>query len=121
MVDRLAVLAKLHLASLLRSRNVKHLYDPAPGDLTARVVAEGHEFTLDKFKRAFQPYRDIHRFLSEERVVQFIIGPGLLPVVTSRPCRKTFSGRMYWSRAESRRGTMTKASAGISAVSECAS
>jgi len=30
-----------------------------------------------------QPYRNIERFLSEDKVTQFIIAPGLLPVVTA--------------------------------------
>ena len=34
-----------------------------------------------KLKRASQPYRDIERFLADEKVMEYIIGPGLLPVV----------------------------------------
>ena len=44
-------------------------------------MEDGNEFILDKLKRASQPYRDIERFLSDEKVMQYIIGPGLLPVV----------------------------------------
>jgi hypothetical protein len=82
-VDRLAVLAKPRLTSLLRLRNVKHVYDPSPGAVNSKVVEDGHEVTLDKLKRASQPYRDIQRFLGEEKIGQYIIGPGLLPVVTA--------------------------------------
>ena len=82
-VDRLAVLAKPRLASLLRLRNVKHTYDASPGALNSKVVEDGHEITLNKLKRASQPYRDIERFLGEEKVGQYIVGPGLLPVVTA--------------------------------------
>ena len=39
--------------------------------------------TLDKLKRASQPYRHIERFLSDEKVMQYIVGPGLLPIVTA--------------------------------------
>jgi hypothetical protein len=49
----------------------------------SKVVEDGHEVTLDKLKRASQPYRDIQRFLGEEKIGQYIIGPGLLPVVTA--------------------------------------
>jgi hypothetical protein len=62
---------------------VRHIYDPTPGALNSTVVEDGHKFVLDKLKRASQPYRDIQRFLSDEKVMQYIIGPGLLPVVTA--------------------------------------
>ncbi len=80
-VDRLAALARQRLTGLLRLRSVRHVYDPTPGALTSRSVEDGNEFILDKLKRASQPYRDIERFLSDEKVMQYIIGPGLLPVV----------------------------------------
>jgi hypothetical protein len=64
-------------------RSVKHVYDPTPGTLNSRFVEDGHEFALDKLKRASQPYRDIQRFLSDEKVMEYVIGPGLLLVVTS--------------------------------------
>jgi hypothetical protein len=46
-------------------------------------MTDGIEIALDKFKRTSQPYRDIERFLSDEKVMQYIIDPGLLPVVTA--------------------------------------
>jgi len=79
-VDRLAALAKPRLTSLLRLRSVRHVYDPTPGALNSRVVEDGHNLTLDKLKRASQPYRDIERFLADEKVMQYMVGPGLLPV-----------------------------------------
>jgi hypothetical protein len=82
-VDRFAVLAKPRLTTLLRLRNVRHVYDPSPGAVNSKVVEDGHEVTLDKLKRASQPYRDIERFLGEEKVGQYIVGPGLLPIVTA--------------------------------------
>jgi hypothetical protein len=82
-VDRLAVLAKPRLASLLRLRSVRHVYDPTPGALNTKVTEDGHEITLNKFKRTSQPYRDIERFLSDEKVMQYLIDPGLLPIVTA--------------------------------------
>ena len=77
-VDRLAVLAEPYLMSLLRLRSVKHVYDPTLGELNSSTVAFGNDVTLDKMKRASQPYRHIERFLSD---VQYIVGPGVLPVV----------------------------------------
>lgn len=82
-VDRFAVLAKPRLTTLLRLRSVRHVYDPTPGALNSRFVEGGKSVTLDKLKRASQPYRDIERFLSAEKVIQYIIDPGLLPVVTA--------------------------------------
>jgi hypothetical protein len=82
-VDRIAVLAAPRLTSLLRLGNVRHVYDPTPGTVNSKVVEDGNEVTLDKWKTASQPYRDIERFLLDEKVMQYIVGPGLLPVVTA--------------------------------------
>ena len=82
-VNRLALLATPRFASLLRLRNTRHVYDPSPGALNSKVMEDGHEVTLNKFKRASQPYRDIERFLGDEKIGQYIVGPGLLPVVTA--------------------------------------
>ena len=83
LVDWFASLAEPRLTSLLRLRSARHVYDPTPGALNSRVVEGGNTLTLDKLKRASQPYRDIQRFLSDDKVMQYIIGPGLLPVVTA--------------------------------------
>ena len=80
-VDRFAALSTPRLTSLLRLKSVKHVYDPTPGALNSKIVVDGHRVTLDKLKRASQPYRGIERFLSDEKVMEYIIGPGLLPVV----------------------------------------
>ena len=79
-VDRLAAMAKPRLTSLLRLRSVKHVYDPTPGVLNSSVMDDGHKVILDKLKRASQPYRDIERFLADEKVMEYMIGPGVLPV-----------------------------------------
>jgi hypothetical protein len=82
-VDRLAILAKPRLTSLLRLKSVRHVYQPTPSALNSAVTVDGKEFKLDKLKRSSQPYSAIDRFLSDERVTQFIIDPGLLPLVTA--------------------------------------
>ena len=82
-VDRIAVLAQPRLTSLLRLRNTKHVYEPTPGELNSTVVVDGQMVMLNKFKTASQPYRDIERFLGEDKMSQYIVGPGLLPVVTA--------------------------------------
>ena len=79
-VDRLAALATPRLTGLLRLRSVKHVYDPTPGALNSSIMDDGRKVGLDKLKRASQPYRDIERFLADEKVMEYIIGPGLLPV-----------------------------------------
>jgi hypothetical protein len=71
---------------------VRHVYDPTPGALNSQFVEDGHEVTLNKWKSASQPYRDIERFLGDEKIGQYIIGPGLLPVVTA--LSKAIMGKM---------------------------
>jgi hypothetical protein len=51
--------------------------------VNSKVVEDGHEITLNKLKRASQPYRDIERFLGDEKIGQYVVGPGLLPIVTA--------------------------------------
>lgn len=82
-VDWFAVLAEPRFASLLRLRSARHVYDSIPGALNSTFVEGGTPVTLNKLKRASQPYRDIQRFLSGDKVMQYIIGPGLLPIVTA--------------------------------------
>ena len=82
-VDRIAVLAEPHLTGLLRLRSARHIYEPTPGALNSKVVVNGSTVTLDKLKRACQPYRNIERFLSDDKMMQFIVAPGLLPIVTA--------------------------------------
>ncbi len=82
-VDRLAVLAEPRLRSLLRLRSVRHVYDLTPGTLNSVFVENSNELALNKLKRASQPYRNIERFFSDDKVMQYIIDPGLLSVVTA--------------------------------------
>jgi hypothetical protein len=80
MVDLFAELAQPRLLELLKLK-VPHVYDPAPGRPPARVLAEGHDIALDKLKKTTQPYKNIERFVSSERVMNYIIDPGLIPIV----------------------------------------
>jgi hypothetical protein len=82
-VHRIAALAGPRAAQLLRLRSVRHIYDPTPGTLNSAFVENGQTVTLNKWKSASQPYRDIERFLGDEKVMQYIVGPGLLPLVTA--------------------------------------
>ena len=46
-------------------------------------MAGDQRITLKHWRRAEQPYRDLTRFTSDERVMQHVIDRGLLPVVTA--------------------------------------
>ena len=79
-VDRLAGLARLRLVSLLRLSTARHIYDPTPGALNSKFVDGSSVCILDQWKNSQQPYKDLERFIAEERVMQSVIDPGLLPV-----------------------------------------
>jgi hypothetical protein len=78
-VDHFARLAKSRLLELLKL-NVPHLYDPRPGHAATRSDASGSDVGL-KLVRSVQPYGDIHRFLSEEKTMGFVVNPGLVPLI----------------------------------------
>lgn len=78
--DRFAALAKPRLATLLRLSSAQRIYEPTPGALHSTVVESGTIIALDKWSRGVQPYKDLERFAGDDRVVQSIIDPGLLPI-----------------------------------------
>ena len=82
-VDRIARLAKPRIESLLRLQSVEHIHDPVPGDLQSTTVHNGQTIVYDRMKEALQPYKDLERFNTEERVMSRIIDLGLLPIVTA--------------------------------------
>lgn len=85
-VDRLAQLAKPRLMDLLKLK-VEHIYDPTPGNENSTVVvegavkgaAEGCEIRLTLLRTA-QPYKDIDRFVVDDKVIGYIVNPGVLPI-----------------------------------------
>ena len=77
-VDHLARLAKPRLMDLLKLK-VEHIYDPAPGNASSTIILEGYEIRL-KHLRTTQPYKDINRFLVDEKVIGYIVNPGVLPI-----------------------------------------
>jgi len=108
-VDRIAVLAGPRVTALLRLRSVRHIYDPTPGALNSTFVENDAKVSLDKMKTASQPYKDIERFLVEEKVGQYIVGPGVLPVVTALSqaiMRKTLLVTRRLSASRSDRGVV---------------
>jgi hypothetical protein len=82
-VDRFARLAQPRLFELLKLTDVQHVYDPERGRAPAKSWHEGREIVLDKTVRTVQPYKNIERFLSEDRVMTYIIDPGLIPIAKS--------------------------------------
>ena len=79
-MDRLALLAKPRLATLLRLSTAKHVYDPVPGAVNSESVESGERVLLSQWQRGQQPYKNLDRFLGDERVMQSVIDPGLLPI-----------------------------------------
>ena len=83
-VDRFAELARPRIAALLRLKDARHIYDPTPGEVNSQVALEdGTIVTLNRTHKASQPYRSIERFIPEQRVMLFIVDPGLLPLMTA--------------------------------------
>lgn len=78
MVDRFAELAKPRLFELLRL-NIEHVYDPAPGDATSTFGRDSGDVRL-KLMRTVQPYGDIERFVAQDKVMGYVVNPGLLPI-----------------------------------------
>jgi hypothetical protein len=83
-VDRFAESARPRIAALLRLKDARHIYDPTPGEVNSQVALEdGTIVTLNRTHKASQPYRSIERFIPEQRVMLFIVDPGLLPLMTA--------------------------------------
>jgi len=80
-VNRLALLAQPRLLSLLRLSSARHVYDPMPGLPGARYFADEGEVVLSESKRVVQDYKSIERFLTEDKAMQFLVVPGLVPLV----------------------------------------
>ncbi|WP_031495902.1 hypothetical protein [Bryobacter aggregatus] len=79
MVDLFARKAKPRLLELLKLK-VPHLYDETPGRDGAITATTFGDLRL-KLQRTSQPYRGMDRFANEEKVLGFVINPGLLPIV----------------------------------------
>src|SRR4051812_15034180 len=78
-VDQFARLAKPRLSELLKL-SVQHIYDWTPGDTKSMFVTDNSKIAL-KLVRTVQPYGDIKRFVTEDKVMGFVINPGLVPIV----------------------------------------
>jgi hypothetical protein len=78
-VDLFAKAAKPRLMDLLKLK-VRHVYETIPGNAESTIVIDGNEIHF-KSIRSTQPYRDIERFVVEDKIIGFVVNPGLLPIV----------------------------------------
>jgi hypothetical protein len=79
MVDHIAKVAKPRLIELLKLK-VRHDFEATPGNARSKLLVDGTEVEFRLLKTA-QPYKDVERFLAEDKVIGFIVNPGLLPIV----------------------------------------
>ena len=78
-VDLFADAAKPRLMDLLKLK-IRHFYETTPGNAESTIVIDGNAIHFKLIKSA-QPYWDIERFVAEDKVIGFVINPGLLPIV----------------------------------------
>lgn len=78
-VDLFAKVAKPRLMDLLKLK-IRHVYETTPGDANSTIVIDGNEIRFKSIRSA-QPYKDIDRFVEEDKVIGFVVNPGLLPIV----------------------------------------
>jgi len=72
-VDLFAKAAKPRLMDLLKLK-IRHVYAESTVLIDERVI----QF---KSTRSTQPYRDIERFTAPDKIIGFVVDPGLLPIV----------------------------------------
>lgn len=71
--------AKPRLMDLLKLK-VRHVYETTPGDANSKIVIDGSEVQFKSIRSA-QPYKEIGRFVAQDKVIGFVVNPGLLPIV----------------------------------------
>lgn len=81
--DKLALLAKPRITNLLRLQSVQHIHDATPGKLMDTSTCNGMTIVANRLKEALEPYKDLSRFTTEERIMSRVIDIGLLPIVTA--------------------------------------
>jgi hypothetical protein len=69
-VDLFAKAAKPRLMDLLKLK-VRHVYETTPGNAKSKVVIDGSAVVFKSVKSA-QPYKDIERFVAEDKVIGFV-------------------------------------------------
>jgi len=78
-VDLFAKVAKPRLMDLLKLK-IRHVYEVTPGNAESTIVIDGNEIHFISV-RSTQPYRDIERFVAEDKIIGFVVNPGLVPIV----------------------------------------
>jgi hypothetical protein len=78
-VDLFAKAAKPRLMDLLKLR-IRHIYETTPGNAESSVVIDGSEIRFKSIMTK-QLYKDIERFVAEDKIIGFVVNPGLLPIV----------------------------------------
>jgi hypothetical protein len=78
-VDSFAMAAKPRLMDLLKLK-VRHVYESTPGGANSKIVIDGSEVQFKSIRSA-PPYKEIGRFVTEDKVIGFVVNPGLLPIV----------------------------------------
>ena len=73
-VEQFAKLAKPRLMDLLKLK-AEHIYDATPGSVNSAAGL--------KLLTTTQPYKDIARFVTDDKVIGYIVTPGLLPIAKS--------------------------------------
>jgi hypothetical protein len=79
MVDHFARIAKPRLLDLLKLK-VPHIYDGTPGDASSKSTVEKMTLGL-KLTSTVQRYASIERFVDKEKLMGFVVNPGLIPIV----------------------------------------
>jgi hypothetical protein len=79
MVDHIAAAAKPRFLNLLKLR-VRHVHELTAGIANEKLVVEGSEVEF-KLVKVVQLYKDIERFMGEDKLTGFIVTPGVLPIV----------------------------------------
>jgi hypothetical protein len=78
-VDLFAKAAKPRLMDLLKLK-IRHVYETTPGNADSKIVIDGSEIQFKSITTT-QPYKEIDRFIAEDKVIGFVVNPGLLPIV----------------------------------------
>ena len=79
MVDQIVASAKPRLVDLLKLK-IRHIYEMTPGVANSRLVVEGCEVKF-KLLRTSQVYKEVERFMAEDKLMGFMVTPGVLPIV----------------------------------------
>jgi len=78
MAEQIAKLAQPRLLELLKLK-VRHVYETTPGLAKSKLIVDGVPVEF-KLVTSTQPYANIERFMADDKVIGFIVNPGLLTI-----------------------------------------